>query len=139
MNLSWQTLVMTGGAIQLAAVASYCALSRAKFPKHGMRASERVLIVSAIVAAIASLALVDGQRLWRPKASTAKASAAETPRASCATIDAGMSEADVTRRLGAPDRRVADEETRGPGAAVLLYEGSRCAVHVLDGRVELVD
>jgi hypothetical protein len=135
--MTWMIVIV--GAVQLAGVAAYSAFSRAKFPKKGLRLSEQMLIVSAAIAAIASLTQVDVRAMWRPRAKVAAASSATTPRASCATVDTGMTEAEVTRRLGAPDRKLPDEETRGPGAAVLLYESSRCAVHTFDGRVELVD
>lgn len=132
-------MILIVGAVQLLAAAAWSAFSRAKFPKRGLRLSEQVLVASAVIAAGASAATIDVAALWRPRAKVTQAAAVSTQRASCATVSAGMSEADVTRRLGAPDRRVSDEETRGPGAAVLLYEGSRCAVHVFNGRVELVD
>lgn len=32
-----------------------------------------------------------------------------------------------------------DEETRGPGAKMLVYRGSRCVVHLFEERVELVE
>lgn len=139
MNLSWQALFMIAGAAQLLAVASYSAFTRAKFPKSGLRRSEQLLIVSAAIAATAAVALVDLRSLRRSRAATVQSAAVTTTLASCATVDVGMTETEVTRRLGAPDRRISDEETRGPGAAILLYESSRCAVHVFGGKVELVE
>jgi hypothetical protein len=140
-SFPWTTLLMIAAVAQLAGVAAWSAFSRTRFPQAGMRRSERVLIGSAAFALLASLALVDYRSLWKPGAPATEASAAAAvkPRVSCATVTAGMSEAEVLRRLGEPDRRLADEETRGPGAAVLLYDSSRCAVHVFRGRVELVD
>lgn len=139
MNLSWQAIVLIAAAAQLFAFVIYSALSRAKFPKSGLRRSEQLLIVSAAVVIAAAAVLVDVRALRRPRTKAVEASAVAAPRASCALVEVGMSEAEVTSRLGEPDRRMRDDETRGPGASVLLYASSRCAVHVFDGRVELVD
>jgi hypothetical protein len=128
------------GLLQLAVVALYSASSRARFPKKGLRRSERILIVSSAVAVVASLSQIDVRALWHPRAAVVQSSAsATTSQGSCAIIDVGMAESEVTKRLGPPDQRIADEEMRGPGAAVLLYKGSRCAVKVFDGRVEVIE
>jgi hypothetical protein len=58
---------------------------------------------------------------------------------SCATIAEGMSAAEVKARMGEADETRNDEETRGPDASILIYRASRCAVHVLDGKVELIE
>jgi hypothetical protein len=58
---------------------------------------------------------------------------------SCATIAEGMSTAEVRSRMGESDETRNDEEARGPGASILIYRASRCAVHVLDGKVELIE
>jgi hypothetical protein len=58
---------------------------------------------------------------------------------SCASLEAGMTLDAVKKHLGAPDETRADEETRGPGATMLIYRNSRCAVHLLDDRVEFID
>lgn len=140
MKLSWPVLLMIAGSLQLVIVAFYSALSRAKFPKKGLRRSERILIISSAIAVLASLTLIDLRALWRPRAPVAQASAsASTSQGSCASIEAGMAESEVTKRLGPPTQRIVDEETRGPGAAVLLYKGSRCVVKVFEGRVEVVE
>jgi hypothetical protein len=135
---SWPALVMFAVTAQLVAAALYSMFSRAPFPKVGRRPSERLLLASAALAATGALALVDVATLWKPGASAVQASTVAT-RASCVVVETGMSEGEVTRRLGEPDRRVSSEETRGPGAAVLLYDGSRCAVYVFNGRVELIE
>lgn len=140
MKLSWPALLMTIGSLQLIAFAIYSALSRSKFPKKGLRRSERLLIISAVVAAIASLALIDLRTLWRPQAKIVQSSTStSTAQGTCASIEAGMPESEVTTLLGPPDQRINDEETRGPEAAVLLYKGSRCAVKIFAGRVEVVE
>jgi hypothetical protein len=139
MKLSWPALLMIAGSVQLIAFAVYSAVSRSKFPKKGLRHSERMLIISAVVAAIASFAVMDIRTLWQPKAKVVQASSTATSQGSCASIEAGMAESEVTTLLGPPDQRINDEETRGPQAAVLLYKGSRCAVKMLAGRVEVVE
>lgn len=50
-----------------------------------------------------------------------------------------MSIAEVKSRVGEPDEVRDDEETRGPGAKMLIYRGSRCTVHLFEERVELVE
>jgi hypothetical protein len=140
MKLSWPTLLMIAGSLQLIAFAVHSAVSRSKFPKKGLRRSERMLMISAVVAALASLAVMDIRTHWRPKAIVVQSSAStSTAQGSCASIEAGMAESEVTTLLGPPDQRINDEETRGPEAAVLLYKGSRCAVKMLAGRVEVVE
>jgi hypothetical protein len=50
-----------------------------------------------------------------------------------------MASSEVKQRLGPPDETRNDEAIRGPGAAILVYRDSRCAVHLLDERVEFID
>ncbi|HJQ37337.1 MAG TPA: hypothetical protein VKB93_09370 [Thermoanaerobaculia bacterium] len=107
-------------------------------PKKGFRRADRVLAVSVLAVLGAGAANVNYAALWH-RNTPAKQASVTMSQGSCALIDVGMPEAEVTRRLGAPDERAADEEARGPGAAVLLYKGPRCAVHLFEGRVESVD
>jgi len=62
-----------------------------------------------------------------------------TPHGSCASIAVGMSAAEVKARMGEADEVRGDEETRGPGASMMIYRSSRCAVHLLDGNVEFIE
>jgi hypothetical protein len=64
---------------------------------------------------------------------------ARPQKGSCASVAPGMSADEVKSRVGEPDEIRGDEETRGPGASMLLYRGSRCAVHLLDGKVEFIE
>ena len=59
--------------------------------------------------------------------------------ASCASVDPGMSADAVRTKIGTPQEIRDDAKTRGPGAATWVYRDSRCAVHMLDERVELID
>ena len=89
-----------------------------------------------IGAAILAAAWLTQMELRKP---AAQASMISTPsRGSCATIAPGMTAAEVKSRMGDADEVRSDEETRGPGAAVMIYRDSRCAVHLLDERVELI-
>ena len=58
---------------------------------------------------------------------------------SCASVRNEMTSAEVQRKLGKPDEVRNDEVVRGPGSATLIYRDLRCAVHLFDERVELVD
>ncbi|MFZ2490984.1 MAG: hypothetical protein WA208_05835, partial [Thermoanaerobaculia bacterium] len=60
-------------------------------------------------------------------------------RGSCATLSVGMTAAEVKSRMGEPDEARPNEETRGPGATTLIYRDSRCAVHLFDSRVDLIE
>lgn len=140
MSVNWIVVLVLVAAAQWLVFASVSAFSRTRFPKKGMRRSERMLVGSTIVLALASLALIDFASLWKGDGRVAAASAAaSSQRGSCASVAAGMTKEEVVTRMGNPDETRADDETRGPGASVLLYAGSRCAVHLLDGKVELVD
>ncbi len=93
---------------------------------------------------LAASAILAGAWLWSaatPVAAVTQARAATGVAAlqTCATLAEGMSVAEVQSRVGDPDEVRSDEETRGPGASILIYRASRCAVHVLDGRVELIE
>ena len=58
---------------------------------------------------------------------------------SCASVEVGSS-ADVVRvKLGKPNEIRSDERVRGPGAVTWLYSDSRCAVHMIESKVEFVD
>ncbi|MGN6184949.1 MAG: hypothetical protein ACTHQM_14990 [Thermoanaerobaculia bacterium] len=110
-----------------------------RFPKKGMRQADRTLIVSSVILALAWMAQVDYSMLWKGDARATTASTVAVSRGSCATLDTGMTVDQVKKRMGYPDRMTPDEETRGPGAVTLHYDGSRCSVHVFDGKVEFVD
>jgi hypothetical protein len=101
------------------------------------RASDRSLLVSAVV--FLALWLVEFHPQWRTPKAEASLATAESPAASCATIERDMPAAKVQQRLGAPDEKRSDEETRGPGAAIWIYRDSRCAVHVFDDNVDFIE
>jgi hypothetical protein len=112
MKIDPLAIVAAVAVLQFLAFVAMSFFSRAKMPKTGLRASERNLLVSAAVA------LSSG---------------------SCATIEAGMSRADVEAKAGRPDEIRNDAETRGPDAVTWVYRGARCAVHLLGEKVEFVE
>src|SRR5258707_4771838 len=57
----------------------------------------------------------------------------------CALIEPGMSAEAVRTRLGKPSDVRDDGKIRGPGAVTWVYRDSRCAIHLLDEKVELVE
>lgn len=71
-------------------------------------------------------------------AATTTAVAAAPPGA-CDSIRTGMKIPDVESRLGKPDRVESEDEVRGPGAQVYLYDGSQCSVHLITDTVEWAD
>jgi hypothetical protein len=130
--------VVVVAVVQWLVVALIAMTTREKFPKKGLRGIDRTLVASSIVLAIGFLAQLDYSSWWRRSTPVANASVTVS-RGSCATVAEGMTVADVKKRMGTPDRMTPDEETRGPGAVTLVYESSRCSVHVVGGRVEFVD
>jgi hypothetical protein len=100
-----------------------------------MTRSRRLMLIGSALLAIAWLAQIDMQRT----PAVAKASMIAAPKGSCASIADGMTIAEVKSRVGEPDEVRDDGETRGPGAKMLVYRGSRCTVHLFEERVELVD
>jgi len=99
-----------------------------------MTRSRRLMLIGSAVLAAAWLAQVEVK-----PAPAAKASMITKQKGSCASVAEGMTIAEVKRRVGEPDEVRADEETRGPGAKMLVYRGSRCVVHLFEERVELVE
>jgi hypothetical protein len=94
------------------------------------------LVASTLILAVAYVNAFGVRR-----ESAALKAAAMPPRSegSCAVIEPGM-RADVVRaKLGEPHEVRDDGKTRGPAAVTWVYRGSRCAVHLLDEKVELVE
>lgn len=57
----------------------------------------------------------------------------------CYSVQPGMKISDVESRLGKPDRVEPEDEVRGPGAQVYLYDSSQCSVHLVTDTVEWAD
>jgi len=95
------------------------------------------LLVSAIV--FLALWLVEFRPQWRAQKAEASVVASSSSAVSCATIERDMTAVKVQQRLGAPDEKRSDEETRGPGATIWIYRDSRCAVHMFDDKVDFIE
>jgi hypothetical protein len=117
--------------------------SRSKAAAKGMHSSERNLLFSTVVLAAAWIATFGMTQSPSPAAKSGSeasmVSGEKRTYGSCASIEAGMPASVVQARVGKPDETRDDAATRGPGASILIYRDSRCAVHLLDGRVEFVD
>ena len=135
-------IILAVAVVQWIVFATISAKAETKAPKKGLRLVDRNLIISTAVFLMMWLGALDVTGAWGPKTSAAiteAAMSATKPGASCATIAVGMREAEVRKKMGKPDEVRADEETRGPGAEMLIYRGARCAVHLFEKKVEFVD
>lgn len=139
MTLNW---IAAAGTAQLLVFALISVFSRSEQPSGGMRTTERNLVVSTVLFLALWLVGFDARSLLRSFGTTAKTEAsvlAPAHSGSCASIQRDMSSAQVQKKLGEPDERRSDEETRGPGATIWLYRDSRCAVHLFDDKVEFIE
>jgi hypothetical protein len=57
----------------------------------------------------------------------------------CASIRIGMTTSQVTSLLGKPSLDQVTEDARGPGARVLVFDDSMCAVHLIHGVVDQIE
>ena len=141
-SLTLARLLIIGGAAQLCLFALVSFVSWSAIPKRGMRGSERSLVVSTILFLALWLVGFDVSSFVRSFPGTPKAEAAvlsHRSSGSCALIARDMTAAQVQKKLGEPDERKSDEETRGPGSTIWIYRDSRCAVHLFDGKVEFIE
>jgi hypothetical protein len=102
---------------------------------------QKALISTAVFVAMWLVAF-DGRALigWKSSAAAQAAmTSTRTPRGSCSLLTNDMASAEVESRLGKPDEVRANEEVRGPGAAIWIYRDSRCAVHLFDDKVEFIE
>lgn len=93
-----------------------------------------VVEVLTIVAMITTAIL--WQRLFYP---AHRAVVSTEPASGCRILNPGTPAADLRKKMGEPDRIVPEEETRGPGSTVWVYNDSRCAVHLLQDKVEYAE
>ena len=142
-SLTIARLLVIAGTAQLLLFALISLVSWASVPKRGMRGSERNLAISAIVFLALWLAGFDVRAFINAFPGTPKAEASvlssRRSSGSCALIARGMTAAQVQKKLGEPDERKSDEETRGPDSTIWIYRDSRCAVHLFDNKVEFVE
>lgn len=116
-------------------------IALAAFAKR--RALDRRLLASTAVFVVAWCVALDARALLKkPEAKVAEASliaGGKKSSGSCAKIEIGMSADRVKGVMGEPHEVTPNEEIRGPGAAIWRYTDIRCAVHVVDGKVEFVE
>ena len=74
----------------------------------------------------------------RPKVAAASAVSAR-PAGTCAMVEVGMRADLVEEKLGRPQQVRDDAKTRGPGAVTWIYGDTRCALHFIDEKVELIE
>lgn len=97
----------------------------------------RNLLVSSSVMAIVWIAFA-AAATTKTKAIAASA-ISPVANGTCATLEQGVT-ADQTRaHLGKPDEVRNEEAIRGPLAEVWIYRGTRCAVHLVEGKVTFVE
>lgn len=138
MNLTWSLGIAAAAAAQWIVF-----LAIAAFSGKRMRSANVRLVLSSVVFLVAWGIAFDARSLVASHSSRVnEASAAGMTKkstGSCASIEVGMSTQQVKSVMGEPHEVKTDEETRGPGAAIWVYKDLRCAVHVLDDKVEFVD
>lgn len=89
--------------------------------------------------AILAVAYVNAFGLRRESAALKAAALPQHSEGSCASIEPGMAADEVRTRMGKPHEVRDDGKTRGPGAVTWIYRDSRCAIHLLDEKVELIE
>jgi hypothetical protein len=99
----------------------------------------RGLMPSSALFAFAWLAIFGAPLMAHTKTTQASAMSGGVTHGSCASVEPGMSAADLTAKVGQPDEKRPNDEARGPGATIWIYRDSRCAVHLFDGKVEALD
>jgi len=95
-----------------------------------------VSIAFALVAAFGMRAVTTERKAEAEKAAAKQSSASQ---GTCASLSLGMKGSQVKKLMGEPDEIRSEEDVRGPEAQAWVYNASRCAVHVLSGRVDFID
>jgi hypothetical protein len=114
-------------------------VSREKMPKLGLREVEKRLLGGTVFLALVWI-IVFGSALKAKKSDAVAASVLPSAsNGSCASVRPGMNVRDAKSVAGEPDEIRSEEAVRGPGAKVWIYKGSRCAIHITNDLVELVE
>lgn len=131
-TLPWTMLLVIAAIAQFVIVALLGIVTPQKVQKP--------LLVSTAVLAVAWLIGFDARSLLKSQPKAVEASTiGKTHNDTCVSIQTGMAADEVKRKLGQPDEIRNDEKVRGPSAAAWIYRDMRCAVHIADNKVELVD
>ena len=104
----------------------------------------KALAASTAVFALGWLFAFEAKSMVISKRDTAQASAVaaaetKTHSGTCALIQNGMTLGQVTSKLGQADETRSDDIVRGPGSTTLIYRDMRCAVHLFEDKVDLVE
>ena len=141
--LTWSGVLSIFATLQLLAFAAWSGASKSKFAKSGLRACDRALLASGIVFLAAWSFAFDARAFVReamqPAAVTqASVTGSTEVRASCASLQNGMTISQIRKKVGRPDQVVPEDDVRGPGAEVWVYT-DRCNAHVFEGKLEFVE
>ena len=133
LNLNWQMALAAAALAQFALVALVSIAAPVKMRK--------ALGVSTAIFAAGWMFAFNFKSVVVAKEDATQASAVGglAHTGSCAAIRNDMTANQVRNKLGQPDETRTDDIIRGPGSTALIYRDLRCAVHLLDDRVELVD
>lgn len=132
-HLTWQLAAAGAAAAQWIVVALVSIVAPVRMRK--------VLAISTFAFAGAWLYAFNIASVAGSKTEAAQAAMVQGQKhnGSCASIHNGMSTYDVRIKLGSPDETRTDDIIRGPGSTTLIYRDIRCAVHLFDDKVDLVD
>jgi hypothetical protein len=146
------TFVIAGRSVQVAAIvvivavvqwllfATASLLSRARRPKTALRTTERNLIGSSAALALVWIAFAAISADWgQTKTVRASSVLAKTTTGTCANLERGMKSDVVRAQVGEPEEIRNEEAIRGPHAEAWIYRGSRCAVHLVEGKIEFIE
>ncbi|MGZ8811013.1 MAG: hypothetical protein ACXW29_07735, partial [Thermoanaerobaculia bacterium] len=143
LHISPAALISLIALLQFMILAAASAFSGKAGAKEGIRTIDLALMGSAAVFVVsltlAHTSTAPKQESAGAHAQTSVVTKSSTPRGSCNSIRREMAIYQVEQNLGKADDVRSDEETRGPGAVVWIYRDSRCAVHMVEDKVEFVE
>ena len=128
-------ILVAGWIVTMVAV-----LFRAKL--QAREVARREIALAALSLAVAASLVYLGhvsRRVASPEVAVEAPSVATGGTGTCASVREGMRADEVTRLLGTPSMELSAEDALGPGARVLVFEASRCAVHLVRDVVEHVE
>lgn len=121
------------------AIAMLAALLPSKRASKGFRRTEIAVILLSICLTGAMTFVRQALATPEPEPATTAAPSGGGGTGTCASVRPGMKAAEVATLLGTPAIDQSAEDARGPGARVLVFEDSRCVVHLLNGAVDFVE
>lgn len=131
------TIALAGTALLFAILAMVMV---ARVRKAGYLADAIVAAGLVLFLAVLFLATRDAAVAAAPATAPLQASLAPSPsRGTCSSLEPGDEAEKAREVLGKPDEVTSASHVRGPGAEVWRYDGSRCSVHVYDGRIEFIE